>query len=122
MKNLLYPTMLVLLGTTCTPDPQPEPSTFGLEIHPATVFEIIPGQHSVLLVRVVDETAGVGQGEPIALTAEAPGGTVTVEPASLTPGQVAEVTVTPGEGAVGQALTVTVTGLHRASRRLLTHP
>jgi len=109
-RLLLYPTMLVLLGAMCIPNPSPEPSTFGLEIHPATVFEIIPGQHSVLLVQVVNETAGDGQGQAIALTAEAPGATATVQPASLTPGQVAEVTVIPGDGAANQELTVTVSG------------
>ncbi len=110
MKNAFFPVLLVLLCATCTPNPPPEPSTFGLEIHPAIVFELIPGQHCVLLVQVVNEMAGTGQGEPVALTADAPGATVTVEPASLTPGEVAEVTVVPGEAAVGQELTVTVTG------------
>ena len=112
MKALFCLVILLVLAANCIPAPEPpvEASSFELEIHPEIVQPIIPGQHCVLLVQVVNETEGTGQGEAVALTATVSGATVTIEPTSITPEQVAEVTIIAGEASVGQELTVTVTG------------
>lgn len=112
MKALFCLVVPLVLAANCIPATQPpaEVSSFELQIHPEIVQSLIPGQHCVLLVQVVNETAGTGQGEAVALTATAPGATVTIEPASITPAQVAEIAVIPQEASVGQELTVTVTG------------
>ena len=110
MRTLLYPLMLTLLAVNCIPEPEDEISSFDLEIQPPIVQQIIPGQHCVLLVRIVDETSGTGQGEAVALTATVSGASASIEPQSLLPGGVAEVTVIPEEPSVGQDLTVTVSG------------
>ena len=110
MKTLPYLLMLTLLAADCIPNQDAEVSSFDLEIQPSIVQDLIPGQSCVLLVQIVDETSGTGQGEAVALTATVTGASVSVEPSSLTPGEVAEVTVIPEEASVGQDLTVTVTG------------
>ncbi|NLE58758.1 MAG: hypothetical protein GX616_10380 [Planctomycetes bacterium] len=110
MKALFWLAIPLTLAANCIPTPPADVSTFELEIEPEIVQPLIPGQHCVLLVHVVNETSGTGQGEAVALTATVSGATATVEPSSLTPGQVSEVTVIPEEASVGQELTVTVTG------------
>ncbi|MGQ9650411.1 MAG: hypothetical protein ACUVXJ_09900 [Phycisphaerae bacterium] len=112
VKALFCLVVPLVLAANCIPAPETpaEVSLFELEIQPQIVQPIISGQHCVLLVHVVNETAGTGQGQAVALTATASGATVTIEPPSVTPAQVAEVTVIPHEASVGQELTITVTG------------
>jgi len=107
MKALLFAALPAVLLRGCPFSPN---SSFDLDVQPAIVQPIIPGQPLMLLVQVIDETDGPGKGEPISLTAAAPNATVTVEPPSITPGQVAEVTVTADEAAVGQDLIVAIAG------------
>lgn len=76
---------------------------------PAKPFALVPfldemddaivGQRCVFPVTVVDEGSGVGAGEPVVLSASlrgiTHGATVVVEPNTILPGEVAEVTVIP---------------------------
>jgi hypothetical protein len=107
MKALLFAALPAVLLRGC---PFTADSSFDLDVKPAIVQPIIPGQPLMLLVQVVNETDGTGKGEVVSLTAAAPDATITVEPSSITPGQVAEVTVTAGQAAVGQDLAVTIMG------------
>ena len=72
--------------------------------------ETIPGQKCVFLVVVTDEGSESGKGNAVNISATAPGATVAVEPETITPGQVAEVTVMPDEASIDKTLTVTVHG------------
>jgi hypothetical protein len=107
MKALLFAALPAVLLRGC---PFTADSSFDLDVKPAIVQPIIPGQPLMLLVQVANETDGTGQGEAVSLSATAPDATVTVEPSSITPGQVAEVTVTAEQAAVGQDLAVTIMG------------
>lgn len=75
--------------------PAPTSAAFlSMEVVPAqAVGFALPGQRFVFLVR----PAGAPADGPVQLTATAAGATVAIQPASVQPGAVAEVTVVPGE-------------------------
>lgn len=76
----------------------------------------IPGQRCEFLVDVIEKGGLLqgrkGKGEAIEVSAQGPGGMVTVDvyPYMVTSGQVAEVTVIPSEASVNETLTITITG------------
>lgn len=108
MKPIFYPAFLILLAAQCIPDNGLDSSLFTIAIHPSSVREVIPAQRCVLLVEVSEDDDG--SGNAVSLSAVASGATVTVEPSSIEPGQIAEVTVIPAEASANSDVTVTVTG------------
>jgi len=71
-------------------------TTFAMTVVPAEIFDAIYEQQIVLLVAI--ENYGCQPvAEPVCITAIAPGADITIEPASILPGQVCEVTVVPHE-------------------------
>lgn len=48
----------------------------------------------------------ISEGEAVKITAYAIGGTVTISPETISPGEVAEVAVNPAESSLGENLTV----------------
>ena len=80
---------------------------FTLDVAPATVAgRAIPGIPVVLLVTA----SGDPSDGDVTITAEAPGATVTVEPAELPPGMVGEVTVVPDAVSADETINVTIIG------------
>jgi len=80
-----------------------EPCLFSLQVIPEHIEDSISGQRCVFLVVVADEGRGSGEGEAVNISATTPGTTVTVEPQTITPEQVAEVVVIPGDVVMGEA-------------------
>ena len=79
-----------------SPASSTDPAPFSLAVTPESMPDAIAGQRCVFLATIESEGEGRGEGEAVSLSAAASGGTVTVEPQTLTSGQVAEVTVIPG--------------------------
>ena len=71
------------------------PTPFVLEMTPESIGDSIVGQKIVLLAKVTDEQEQAWPTLPIMVTASAEGATVTVTPALVTPGHLAEITVVP---------------------------
>ena len=99
--------------TSVTPEPTASPAAsptaieFSLDIAPGIVAgRAIPGVPVVLLV----SSSGDPSDGTVALTAAAPGATVTVEPASLPPGMVGEVTVVADPVSAESMLAVSIVG------------
>lgn len=88
------------------------PAPFSLEVFP-TSMAAIPGQRCVLLVRAADTGSGEGQGEPVMVSASATGPSLTVEHASVGPGEVAEITALTDGLAPGSSVQVVVVGQRR---------
>jgi len=89
---------LPLLLAVCGCDVLPElftPVPFTLEVTPVEVRDSIVGQRIVLLAAVADEQTRPWPTGPVYITATAEGAVVTVTPALLIPGRVAEITVIP---------------------------
>ena len=84
--------------------PAPAPTPFSMQVIPEHIKDSIPEQRCVFLVVVEDE------GEAVDISATTSSGSVTVNPQTITPEQVAEVTVIPDEASVGGNVTVTVSG------------
>lgn len=86
---------------------------FSIEAVPERMsWDAIPGQVCVYLVTV--ENLGPGGSGRVDLAASAAGAEVAVEPASIAPGQVAEMRVVPGASAAGATLAVTLAGVRGA--------
>jgi hypothetical protein len=61
-------------------------------------------------VTVIEGGNGTYRGEAVNLSGYVPGASITFEPESVLPGEVAEVMIVPEEGRQGKNLTVTVIG------------
>lgn len=79
---------------------------FELEVMPEFVNGVYPETGLVLLATVAS-----ADDSPVTLTAEAAGASAVVEPAEISPGDVAEVTVTPEAPAAEVPLTVSVSAV-----------
>lgn len=107
----------IVIGGVAWLQTSPAPFTLDMTTRPVTppgqqdALQAIPGQQCILLLIVADD-GGVDTGTSVTLSATESTGlaTVTVQPQTITPGQVAEVVVTPSLASVNKALTVTVTG------------
>ncbi len=93
MKRLLCAAMLILPAIGCGPAPQPVPGDFSIQVIPEQMDDAVPGQKCVLLITVEDD--GSSQAASVTISASATGADVSVNPSSITPGEVAEVTVIP---------------------------
>jgi hypothetical protein len=95
MKALAMLCLLIfalMLTSCCCEDNSDLPSGgFNLAVTPATATTG-PGQSLVMLASITNEGDGSG---PVAITANCPGAQVTVSPASISVGEVAEITVIP---------------------------
>jgi hypothetical protein len=80
---------------------------FTIRLAPEFVQGAIPGATTGVLVTISNETE---TDEPVELAASAAGATVTVEPAMIRDGEVAEVTVVAGPAASETPLDIVVTG------------
>lgn len=118
MKEKYLLIALVIIGITIgyigytlyapsEPIPTPTPTTFSMQVITGDIEEAIGGQVCVFLVVVVDED---GNGKAVKISATAPDSSVTVDPQSITGGQVAEVTVVPDVASTDRTLTVTIVG------------
>ena len=87
-----------------------EPAPFSMQVTPEHMEDTIAGQNCVLLVSVSDEGEGSGKGEDVNMSADVAGAIVSINPQSIAPGQVAEVTVVPTEGNIGKTLNVSIEG------------
>jgi len=105
--NVLLLALLPVAAAGCAPAGESgEP--FDITVYPdALKGNAIPGQRIVFLVIVKDSAAG---GAAIAISAQAPGAKVSVNPKTIKPGQVAEVTVIPAAAQAGKSLEVTISG------------
>ena len=97
-------------GTICMGawECRPIPTPFSMEVIPDRIEPAVPGQRCVFLVVVADEGESSSKGEPVNISATAPGATVAVDPQVATSGLVAEVTVIPDENTLGKTLSVTI--------------
>jgi hypothetical protein len=95
------------LSSCCCEDTSDLPvGGFVLTVTPGTAITG-PGEHFVMLASITNEGNGSG---PVALTATCPGAQVSMDPASISVGEVAEITVIPDATAPTQASTVGHTG------------
>lgn len=84
-------------------------ASFSLQVFPEQFkSDVIPGQRCVFLIYVTDDGEGRGRGDAVSVSATAPGCTVTVNPQSIAPGRVAEVTVIPSEATIDSTVNVTI--------------
>ncbi len=101
----LLASLLVLLLSACGGEPESGP--FALVVQPEFVQGALPGEPVMLLVAVEEETATTS---PVALTAASTGGAaIGVEPASVSSGELAEVTVVAADVTEETEIEVTVT-------------
>ena len=82
---------------------------FSLQLFPEEVTGNV-GEKSVIEVTVKDGGDGDYKGSVVNLSGYAPGASVTIEPVSISPGEVAEVSIVPEDGREGKNLTVTIIG------------
>lgn len=87
---------LVAVSTGCCGMVCQAPS-FSLQVMLEQMNDAIPGQKCVLLVSIEDAGCGCGQDAAVSLSGSAPGAQVSVEPETITAGEVAEVTMIPEE-------------------------
>lgn len=107
--------LILILAVGCTAEAAPSgsssPPSDPLDVlvlpaeEPVDIRTAIAGQRSIFLVRVEGGPAG----EPIDITATAPGARVAVAPETIEPGTVAEVTVIPDATTEERILDVTIT-------------
>lgn len=101
----LLTSLLAPLPAGCGSEPAEGP--FELVVQPEFVQGALPGEPVILLVAVEDDVAGGG---PVELAATSIGGAAaSVEPTSISPGELAEVTVVADEVAEERDIEVTVT-------------
>ncbi len=101
----LLASLFVLLPAGCGSEPAEGP--FELVVQPEFVQGALAGEPVILLVAIEDEVAGGG---PVELAAASTGGAAaSVEPASIAPGELADVTVVAGEVTEERDIEVTVT-------------
>lgn len=111
MKALRYSMMLLAcLQGCCLLDGLGQ--AWELRLSPEIIQEVIPGQQCILLVEISPKWEGgeLNEETTVTLSATAGGAQVRIEPETMTPGVVAEVTVIPADDQAGQALPVTITG------------
>ncbi len=114
----LLAALLVLLVPGCGGESAGGP--FTLIVQPEFVQGALPGEPVMLLVAVEEETASTS---PVALTAASTGGaTIDVEPASISPGELAEVTVVAADVTEETEIEVTVTARRGAEEHQVTKP
>lgn len=85
-----------------------ETAPFLIQVTPQDMQDTVPGQSCVFLVTASDEGDGSGKGETVNISATVSGASVTVSPAELDIGKVAEISVIPDEGSVGNKINVTI--------------
>jgi len=105
---LLVPAVIACDGGEPTVNPATMP--FFMDVIPVHMGDTIAGQSCVFMVTITDDTTTTVVGEPVTITAEAPGASVTVGPEAISAGYVAEVVVVPGDNTTGSTLRVTITG------------
>lgn len=114
----LLASLLALLLSACGSEPKSGP--FALVVQPEFVQGALPGEPVMLLAAVEGETAGTS---PVTLTAAATGGaTIDVEPASISPGELAEVTVVAADVTEETEIEVTVTARRGDEEHQTTKP
>lgn len=118
MRTLLVTSMFVIAVTSwgCGGADEP-PADFTLATGPEFVNRLIPGRRPLALVTATGEA-----GDPIGLRAETSigGATAELQPAEISPGQVAEVWVDLPEVSEEVAFTVTITGTSGTVERTVT--
>lgn len=110
-RRLLWLATAGILATALLPgcgddDAAPETTPFTLTVTPGNVFGAVPGAAWGLLVTVGDEGP---DGGAVDLTATAEGATITVEPARIEAGEIAEVTVVADAATEERPLDIVIT-------------
>jgi hypothetical protein len=116
LAAVLLATAVVACGNG-EPEVNPDTIPFFLDVVPVHMADTIAGQSCVFMVTVTDDidtdttaTTTAVAGNPVKITAEAPGASVTVGPEAISAGYVAEVVVVPEEVSNGDTIMVSITG------------
>jgi len=102
--------MLIAISAMSAISCEGEAAPFSIQVTPQEMQDTVPGQNCVFLITASDEGdgSGSGRGEAVNISATVSGASVTVSPAELDIGKVAEISVIPDEGSIGSEITVTV--------------
>ncbi len=115
-KILVYSALIIIVGAQFAfllyqmQSYDKKTAPFSIQVNPNHIADGRVGQRSLLSVTIADQGPGVSEGEAVKITAYALGATVTVDPETIAPGEVAEVAVTPTEANAGKNLTVNILG------------
>jgi len=109
MRRVLTPIVLatIVLSTALTACAGDEAVPFSIVLSPEFVQGAVPGSPTGVLVTVENESS---TDTPVTLAVSANGGEATVEPGTISEGEVAEVWITPDATATEREMEIVVTG------------
>lgn len=111
MKKVMFLTAVLIVLLAAMPGCKKDEGTFtaSLILVPTQMEDTVPGQSCVFLLQVTGEGTGA-ETKTAELSAIVSAGEVSVQPESISLGQVAEITVIPDAESVGGTIVVTITG------------